>query len=221
MENINKLSSLITETFEMINNINLTELFSNINNQIQELENNNKKLNLLIEEKNREIQKLVNKYDNDINIRDEKLKEKSDELANFTKISLMQSLHKELNEKNNYIQILESQIEKMKNNKTSNLNNEKNKVKISEPEKELLDDNLLDKNKTNQTEKELLDDNLLDKNKEIDPDNFDDINGYELIIYKKKYYLRDLETNELYNITDNKPDTVVGFINSKGKVKFN
>jgi len=58
-------------------------------------------------------------------------------------------------------------------------------------------------------------------NSEFNVDDFEDINGFELTSYKKNYYLRDLETNELYDIVDNKPDKVIGLINSKGKIKFN
>ena len=49
---------------------------------------------------------------------------------------------------------------------------------------------------------------------------FEDINGFELLVYKKKYYLRDLETSEIYDIVDNKQNQIVGLINSKGKIKF-
>jgi hypothetical protein len=63
------------------------------------------------------------------------------------------------------------------------------------------------------------------KNQEINTvfniDMFEEINGYELIEYKGDYYLRDLETNELYNIKNNQPNKVIGLINSKSKVKFN
>ena len=56
---------------------------------------------------------------------------------------------------------------------------------------------------------------------EFNPEEFEDINGYELIVYKSVYYLRDLETNELYNIKNYQLNQVVGLINSKGRVKFN
>ena len=39
--------------------------------------------------------------------------------------------------------------------------------------------------------------------------------------YMEVYYLRDLETNELYDIKNNGHNQVVGLINSKGRVKFN
>ena len=49
----------------------------------------------------------------------------------------------------------------------------------------------------------------------------DDINGFEKIEYKKILYYRDLETNEIYDIVDDKPNSIVGYLNSKNKIKFN
>jgi len=40
-------------------------------------------------------------------------------------------------------------------------------------------------------------------------------------MYKSEYYLRDLETSELYNVENNRPGRIVGLINGKGKVKLN
>jgi hypothetical protein len=59
------------------------------------------------------------------------------------------------------------------------------------------------------------------RNDSFDPENFSEINGFELIMYKKKYYLRDLETNQLYDILDNKPHNIVGLYTINGKIKLN
>ena len=56
---------------------------------------------------------------------------------------------------------------------------------------------------------------------EFNPDEYEDLNGYELLCYKKKYYLRDLETSEIYDINDYKPNKVVGLITKGGKMKLN
>ena len=40
-------------------------------------------------------------------------------------------------------------------------------------------------------------------------------------MYKNNYYLRDLETSEIYDIKNNKLNQIVGLINSRGKFKFN
>jgi hypothetical protein len=58
-------------------------------------------------------------------------------------------------------------------------------------------------------------------NDNFNPDNFIEINGYELMMYKKKYYIRDLETNQLYDIQDNKPNNIIGIYTINGKVKLN
>lgn len=130
------------------------------------------------------------------------LDQKTNDLTNLTKVSMVQNLNKQVNEKNNYITILESQLEKYRN------------VPKKEEELLLVKEEIIPVTKiVEPVTKEVVVD--------FDPDNFDEINGYELMLYKKNYYLRDLETSELYNIVNNKPDTVVGFINNKGKPKFN
>ena len=116
------------------------------------------------------------------------IKQKTDDMSNLTKVSMIQSINKQLNEKNNYITILEGQLEKLKNIKP------KVETITEKPKEQVM--------------------------KAFDPDNFEEINGYELICYKKKYYLRDLETNELYDIDNNMPNKVVGLISSSGKAKL-
>ena len=55
----------------------------------------------------------------------------------------------------------------------------------------------------------------------FDIDKFKDINGFEILIYKKNYYLRDLETSEIYSIRNNKPFQKVGLYKIvKGKPKI-
>ena len=157
--------------------------FNKLIKYVQELEEENKLLKTSLESNIKELD------------------QKTTDLSNLTKVSMVQNLNKQVNEKNNYITILESQLEKYRN--------------IPKKEEEILPtkvDVIQQKEIITTTKVEI---------SEFDPDNFEEINGYELMLYKKNYYLRDLETNELYNILDNKPDTVVGFINNKGKPKFN
>jgi len=40
-------------------------------------------------------------------------------------------------------------------------------------------------------------------------------------MYKKIYYLKDPNTNELYDIINNKPNNIIGLVSSKGKVILN
>ena len=121
------------------------------------------------------------------------LADKEVELANFKKVSVLQQFNKQLEEKISYIKILESQLEK-----------ERNKNKPTTPPTTTVQSTISE----------------LNIDAPFDPDNFEELNGYELICYKNNYYLRDLETDELYSIKQNKPDIVVGLINSKGKVKL-
>lgn len=162
----------------IIKNIDFNELIK----YVQELEEENKLLK------------------NNLEITQKELDQKTNDLTNLTKVSMVQNLNKQVNEKNNYITILESQLEKYRN--------------VPKKEEELLpvkEESPLPTKVVEPTKEEV----------EFDPDNFEEINGYELMLYKKNYYLRDLETNELYNIVNNEPNIVVGFINNKGKPKFN
>ena len=118
------------------------------------------------------------------------MKQQRDELTNMSKVSMIQSINKQLDEKISYIKILESQLDKLRPKKSEPI--EAPREAPREEPREIA----------------------------FDPDNFEEINGYELLVYKKIYYLRDLETDELYSIQDNKPNKVVGLINNKGKVKL-
>lgn len=142
---------------------------------------------------------------NKINTLEEKLSDKTKELDDFKnkydrdmKIK-NDELQEKCNELNNltkvsFVQSLNKQIKELENQIT----------KLKTP---------LTKEPIVETKKKV--------NSEFNVDDFEDINGFELTSYKKNYYLRDLETNELYDIVDNKPDKVIGLINSKGKIKFN
>jgi predicted RNase H-like nuclease (RuvC/YqgF family) len=168
----------LTKQFEAcaeLSNIIKVIDFTKLIEYVKELEEENKVLKITLENTQKELE------------------QKTNDLSNLTKVSMVQNLNKQVNEKNNYITILESQLEKYRN----------------VPKKE---GELLHVKENIPLQKEEVD---------FDPDNFEEINGYELMLYKKNYYLRDLETNELYNIVNNKPDSVVGFINNKGKPKFN
>jgi Txe/YoeB family toxin of Txe-Axe toxin-antitoxin module len=53
------------------------------------------------------------------------------------------------------------------------------------------------------------------EDKPFEEDKFQDVNNFQLLIYKKKYYLRDLETSEVYSIKKYKPDKRVGIYDYK------
>ena len=187
MNDLKQLNALISQVY------NLSKKISNSNNLESLTDTNNdllNRINILEEElvnKSNEFDDLKKKYDYDMKIKNNELKEKCDELNNFTKVSFVQSLNKQINDKNLIIQQLENQISKLKTSQT--------KEPVVETKKEI--------------------------NIEFNVDNFKDVNGFELTTYKKNYYLRDLETNELYDIVDYKPGKIIGLLNSKGKIKFN
>ena len=191
MEEIQELYQNINHLNKIISDVNLIELYG-------EMEENNKRL----KSENIRIKKELQERDSIINMMSDKyaseIKQKNDEIINLTKVSMLQSVNKQLNEKTNYIQILEGQLEKLRI---------KQDIKVhEEPETSVSQEKEVEEEETKL---------------EFDPDNLEDINGFELLVYKKNYYFRDLETNELYDIDDNKPGKIVGLINSKGKPKFN
>ena len=127
-----------------------------------------------------------------------------DELTNMSKVSMIQSINKQLEEKISYIKILEHQLDKFRAKKQLESIPEVH----CEPTTEV------------STEVSCVSPTTAPTTSSFDPEEFEEINGYELLVYKKNYYLRDLETDELYNIQSNKPNKVVGLINNKGKVKL-
>lgn len=157
------------------------------------------------------------------------IESKDRELTNLTKVSMLQSVNKQLNEKINYIQILESQIEKFKKNSKKDSEEDIKIAKIQDTSSL----NCMSSESTKESTKELTKESTKEevvvkekkKNKKIveeeqPNEEYEDVNGYELMIYKKKYYYRDLETNELYDIHNKKPNIIVGLL-TNGKVKFN
>lgn len=189
MEEIQELYQNINQLNKIISDVNLIELYGEMEENNKRLKSENIRMKKELQERDSIINTMSDKYASE-------LKQKNDEIVNLTKVSMLQSVNKQLNEKTNYIQILEGQLEKLRT---------KQDIKVhEEPETSV------------SQEKE-----EVEEEEEFDPDNLEDINGFELLVYKKNYYFRDLETNELYDIDDNKPGKIVGLINSKGKPKFN
>jgi hypothetical protein len=187
MNDLKQLNTLISQVYNLSKKISNSNNFETLSDTNTDLLN---KINILEDElsnKNKELENFKKKYDHDIKIKNNELKEKCEELNNLTKVSFVQSLNKQINDKNLIIQQLENQISKLKTPQI--------KESIVETKKEV--------------------------NSVFNVENFEDVNGFELTSYKKNYYLRDLETNELYDIVDNKPGKIVGLLNSKGKIKFN
>lgn len=185
MEKLTRFSQLVTELCQINNDIDIKEIINKLQNENNELKTQNTILKKEHQTKCQEIDNLKDEYEKKLKNKNIELEDKIDELKNFTKISYIQQLNKQLTEKNNYIQTLETQIEKSKKISTKN-NSEKD----------------------------------LNPCENFNPANFEEINGYELLVYKHSYYLHDLETNELYDIKNNKPNNIIGLITEKGKVKL-
>jgi hypothetical protein len=190
MNDLKQLNTLISQVYNISKKISNSSNFETLADTNSDLQN---KINILEEKlvnKDNELEDFKKKYDNDMKIKNNELKEKCEELNNLTKVSFVQSLNKQINDKNLIIQQLENQISKLKTYQTKETT-----IDNKKPKKEI--------------------------NIEFNVDNFEDVNGFELTLYKKNYYLRDLETNELYDIYNNKPGKIVGLLNSKGKIQFN
>ena len=220
MDNLTKLTLLINEIYEFSNEGNLVNTFQNIINKSNKLKEENELLKKELQEKDNIILKINTDYNNNIENKNKEISLKSQELENLSKVSLIVSMNKELDTKKKYIEILESQLEKCRR---THSNTATDSLVLNDSPKHTLVDNTIIEEYTNTVEVEVPVEKKVKKkkNKDFDPDNFEEINGYELIIYKKKYYLRDLETDELYDIVENKPNIIVGLITPNGKPKFN
>jgi hypothetical protein len=285
---------------------NLKNFTDNINNDIINIITENEQLQNTIKELNIKI----NSYEKELVIIQE-------DYDNLKKVSYITSLNKQLHDKNNYIAILESQLNKYKNSKIidntddANILLNKNKKKQNKTSNNLENNNLIitpeiivqditennnliitpeiivqditennnliitpeiivqditenniKKKKKHKSKTQVVETSLeapieipietpietsiktpietpieipivsnhvkleiKKKHKKVsndnfNPEDFEEVNGFELLIYKKTYYLRDLETNELYDILNNKQNNVVGLVNSKGKINF-
>ena len=234
MESIARLGQLIQEVNELYLSIDISSHYEHLTNENSKLKHELKELIDTHQQKCDELVMVKTKYEKELNTRNKELKEKNEELEKITKISLNLQLVKQLNEKNDYIKILESRLDKYRN--LNNSQSPKTLEVLLSPEKPVIEKQV-EVSIKKKSKKSNLEDNEpvveepvveepVKKSKkkskqEFNPDDFEDVNGFELIIYKNIYYLRDLETNELYNIKDNQPKEVVGLINSKGRVKFN
>jgi len=305
---MDKICILINQANELIEKNNPMQLINDLNNTISNQEIEINKLSISLKNIDNKYLEQIKKLQSEIDSMNLELKQKNEEINNFSKFSIIQKVNKQLEEKNNYIQILESQIEKVRKNKVEPISpkiaqsdetvddpfkKSKNKIiderseKLIEStnEKETVEETVNDiiietvtesivKDSKGETIKEPVDDAIIEtvkesleepikkpkkKNKIIEeqieeptklevkehidetvkkskkkdrmieefrndtfnPEIFNEINGYQLIIYKKKYYLRDLETNQLYDIDDYKPNKIVGIYTINGKVKLN
>jgi hypothetical protein len=222
--------------------INFTDLINKLNEYNNNISDENEKYKKENEELKLQISDLTTKESHN-NLLLEKYKKENEEYknkintleednTNFKKVSFVQSMNKQLTEKINYITILEGQLQKYKNKdeiilevkQNSSIKEEENKKEESIKENKEEQNNKSRKKKEDKIEDKVEEKNIKEKysnETEFNPDEYEDINGYELLCYKKKYYLRDLETSEIYDINDYKPNKVVGLITKGGKMKLN
>ncbi len=141
MDNFNTLCSLVSKANLLIEQMDLESVFNSQAEQIANLTNENLALKEQITGLGKQIKELNFKYDKDMELIGNELKSKQEDLASLTKVSYIQSLNKQLVEKTNYCQILESQLDKLKReqNQTSQPNPviEKLAKKAAEAEAEL------------------------------------------------------------------------------------
>ncbi len=359
MDNFNTLCSLVSQAHLLIGQMDLESVFNSQTELITNLTKENLELKEQITGLNKQIKELNFKYDKDMELITNELKSKQEDLANLTKVSYIQSLNKQLTEKTNYCQILESQLDKLKREqsqvsqpnpvieklakkaaeaeaelkaqkeesekakmsvgkKSKKQNpepvpvleqpdikiepevvevkaetelvleqpdeepeivveqpkpkkNAKSKKHMEEPvfEKTIVEEHVEEEvvetkpKKSKKSKKQMVEDDeeenvvqlepvvepvhveehvevveqpkskkskqskkpietveAVEDNETINPEKFEDINGFELLEYKSNYYWRDLETSELYDNVSYKPGKIVGLINGKGKVKL-
>lgn len=200
MTSLNKIELInkyINNIYELSSSFSLYEEYVNLQNKVDLLMNQNIKLTKELNDKNKELQT------------------KNEELCNLTKVSYIQSISKQLTEKDTHISQLENQINKLRKMVEQ--------VKPLEEFKESVDEaKPLEEVKESVEEVKPLEEQVnVQGSIEFDPDNFDEIEGYELIMYKKNYYLKNINKLTVYTIIDNNIGDKVGIINSSGKVKLN
>jgi len=163
-------------------------------------------INNIINNSNNNITNILNNLENEIiNIVKEyqtNIINKNEEIENLTKVSMIHQLHKELSNKNNYIEYLEKKIKYLESNTNININTIENNN---------TNNNINTNDNINNIENK--------KKKKFNKYKFEEIDGYSLIKYKKEYYLRELETDNIYDILNYKPNKIVGLIINE-KIEF-
>lgn len=223
----------------MNNNANIfNNLLLNINNLHNYCNDNNlielfSKFNVL-ENENNELKNKISNLELEIITKDSIIMQMKEEAESFKKTSLIHSLNKQLAEHIKHINTLENQLKKkdIKNIINTDYLNKNNSEKKNildiknEKEKEIKLDTKDEKDK--EIKLDTKDDKEIKKEKEIkldtknneDNEEYEEFDGYELIMYKKKYYYSNNNTNELYNIVNGHPKKCVGIIQTSGKVKL-
>ena len=126
----------------------------------------------------------------------EKYNNLEEDYQGLKKVSIVASLSKQVNNKNDEIVILQRQLSKLKNNNKP----QKSFIKKEEPSL-----------KTEQPSLKNIDDS------DSEDDEYD---GYELIEHEDTQFLKDIDTRKLYYLTDGKKGKYAGKQSKKGKIKL-
>ena len=84
MEDLKQLNTIITQAYEIVNKISEDNRFEKLVDTNTELLNKISILEKQIETKTKEFNDLKTKYDNDINIKNNEIKDKNEELKSLT-----------------------------------------------------------------------------------------------------------------------------------------
>jgi hypothetical protein len=115
MESIHKLGDLIEEVSKLFNSIDIPNQINSLIGENKKLKEDMKELIETHQNKCDELMQIKNKYDKDIGVKNKEIKDQKEELTRLTKISLIQQYDKQLKDKNEYIKIIESQLERYRN----------------------------------------------------------------------------------------------------------
>lgn len=174
-----------------MNNINeITEILNKLYNSniIEEI--------ITLNDKYKQTILICQELEKENKILQEKLKICNDQYSDLNKVSYVRSLSVELQNKNNYIKQLESQIDKNRS--------------IKQPDSNSIEKEL-EKMRARQEEYKAYKFNI---------DDYEESNEFDLVKYKNIYYLKDVSSNRVFSILNNKPYLLVGVINNKGKVEL-
>jgi hypothetical protein len=232
---INDLNDIILNNLD---HLAIEDNIVNINNiliQLFKINNDNIVLKKKLDTKEQELIDLSKKYKEDMNAKNFEINTKEEEMVNYSKVSIFVLKDKELNEKKNYIKILETQIKnlkneilKLKNNKFDeklhlneeivtpicNINiTEELLISIDEEIPTICNENIVNNDNkklfTSDDESQVLKKKKKKKN---------DTELYETILYKNTSYIKNIITNEVFDILDNKPNNLIGHFSQNGKI---
>lgn len=146
-----------------------------------------------------EASSLIESKDKKINELEEKCQTLEDDYKNLKKVSLVTSLSKQVDNKNNQIQLLQKQLDRAKSDLINFKESSKKLSKITKIE----------------TLQEDSDDELSyqDHSIEIEP-------GYQMIEHEDIKLLKNLETRKLYYLINGKKGKYAGKESKKGKIKL-